>query len=246
MKATSLEFRFRYLLHLMIYAIGFTAPWNLFLHYDTIRTWQLLAATLARAGWLGFSAATVGVLGAGIALAFVAAVVRTWAAAYLGDAVVHGGRLVGDSVVASGPYRYVRHPLYLGAMLHTLALVLLMPPTGAVFSIVATAVLLMRLIGAEEAFLTARLGESYAVYRAKVPSLLPGLRPSPRPSLRAHVQASTVRPRWVTAFAGEIYMWGAAASFASLGWRYNAQLVLQGVIVALGVALVARAFLPKQ
>ena len=242
MKATSLEFRFRYLLHLVIYAIGFSAPWNLFLHYDTIRTWQLLAATLARAGWLGFSAATVGVLGAGIALAFVAAVVRTWAAAYLGDAVAHDGRLVGDSVVASGPYRYVRHPLYLGAMLHTLALVLLMPPTGAVFSIVATAVLLMRLIGAEEAFLTARLGESYTVsyaaYRAKVPSLLP--------SLGAHVQASTVRPRWVTAFAGEIYMWGAAASFACLGWRYNAQLVLQGVIVALGVALVARAFLPKQ
>jgi protein-S-isoprenylcysteine O-methyltransferase Ste14 len=215
MKATSLEFRFRYLLHLVIYAIGFTAPWNLFLHYDTIRTWQLLAATLARAGWLGFSAATVGVLGAGIALALVAAVVRTWAAAYLGDAVVYTGRLAGDSVVACGPYRYVRHPLYLGAMLHTLALVLLMPPTGAVFSIVATAVLLMRLIGAEEA-------------------------------LRGRVQASTARPRWVTAFAGEIYVWGAAASFAFLGWRYNAQLVLQGVIVALGVALIARAFLPKQ
>src|ERR1700737_1902964 len=111
MKATALDFRFRYLLQLVIYAIGFTAPWNLFLHYDTIRTWQLLAATLARAGWLGFSAATLSVLGAGIALAFVAAAVRTWAAAYLGDAVAHDGRLVGDSVVAGGPYRYLRHPL---------------------------------------------------------------------------------------------------------------------------------------
>jgi hypothetical protein len=40
-------------------------------------------------------------------------------------------------------------------------------------------------------------------------------------------------------------MWGVVAAFAGLGWRYNAELVTQGVLVALGVSLVARAFLPK-
>jgi hypothetical protein len=45
---------------------------------------------------------------------------------------------------------------------------------------------------------------------------------------------------------GEIYMWGVVAAFAALGWRYNAALVAQGVLVALGVSLVARAFLPRR
>ena len=43
MKATALEFRFRYLIHAIIYALGFTTPWNHWLHLDSIRTWQLLA-----------------------------------------------------------------------------------------------------------------------------------------------------------------------------------------------------------
>jgi hypothetical protein len=47
------------------------------------------------------------------------------------------------------------------------------------------------------------------------------------------------------AVLSEIYMWGVAVSFAALGWRYNAALVTQGVLVSLGVALVARAFVPK-
>lgn len=238
MKATAIEFRFRFVLHALIYLIGFVAPWNFFLHYDTIRTWQLLAATVARNGWMGFSGATITVLCAGIALAFAAAAMRTWGAAYLGAGVVHDGGLVGGAVVAAGPYRYVRNPLYLGTVLHTLALALLMPPTGALFCVVAVVLVQLRLIGAEEPFLTAELGESYVAYQAKVPRLVP--------ALRARVAASAVRPMWGTAFIGELYFWGAALSFAVAGWRYNAQLVLQGVIISLGVSLVARAFLVKK
>ena len=51
---------------------------------------------------------------------------------------------------------------------------------------------------------------------------------------------------WLTGIVGEIYMWGVVASFAIAGWRYNAQLVIQGVIVSLGVSLIVRAFLPKK
>jgi protein-S-isoprenylcysteine O-methyltransferase Ste14 len=238
MKATTLEFRFRFLIHALIYLIGFVAPWNFVLHYDTIRTWQFLAAYLNRSGLMGFSAATIAVLSAGIALAVAAAAVRTWGTAYLGAAVVHDGGLVGGAVVAAGPYRYVRNPLYLGTVLHTLALCLLMPPTGAAFCVVAIVLVQLRLIGAEEPFLTAKLAESYASYSAKVPRLLPAIRP--------RVAASAAKPMWGAAFVGEIYFWGAALSFAVAGWRYNAQLVMQGVIVSLGVSLVARAFLPKR
>ena len=237
MKATALEYRFRFLIHAMVYALGFFAPWNMVFHFDTIRTWQLLAATVARQGWMSFSAATIAVLVSGIVLAFAAAAIRTWGAAYLGAGVVHDGGLRGEQMVAAGPYRYLRNPLYVGTMLHTLALGLLMPPTGAVFCVVVLAVVQWRLMDAEEAFLTAKLGESYVAYRKAVPSVVPALRPK--------VVTSTVRARWSTAFVGEVYFWGAALSFAVAGWRYNAQLVLQGVIISLGVSLVARAFLPK-
>ncbi len=236
MRASKFEFRFRFLLHGLIYAIGLYAPWNLLLHYDTIRTWQFLAAQLNRAGLAGFSGATIGVLIAAIVLTLAGALVRTWGAGYLGAATVHDGRLVGDAVVAAGPYRYVRNPLYLGTVLHTLGLCVLMPPTGALFCVVLIVVLQLRLIGAEEPFLRAQLGESYVAYCALVPRLVP--------ALKAKVAASKVRAMWGSALVSELYFWGTTISFAALGWRYNAQLVLQGVIVSLGVSMVARGFLP--
>jgi len=235
-QASRFEFRFRFLLHGLIYAIGLYAPWNALVHYDTIRTWQFLAAQLNRAGLAGFSGATIGVLVAAIVLVSAGALVRTWGAAYLGAAAVHDGRLVGDAVVAAGPYRYVRNPLYLGTVLHTLGLCVLMPPTGAVFCVVLIVVLQLRLIGAEEAFLRVQLGESYVAYCALVPPLIP--------ALKARVATSAVKPMWGSALVSELYFWGSAISFAALGWRYNAQQVLQGVIVSLGVSMVARGFLP--
>jgi hypothetical protein len=104
--------------------------------------------------------------------------------------------------------------------------------------VVAIGLFQLRLIGAEEAYLTGQLGESYVRYRSKVPRLAPALTP--------RVAAAAVRPEWLSAFAGELYYWGAAASFAIAGWRYNAQLILQGVIISLGVSLVARGFLRKR
>jgi protein-S-isoprenylcysteine O-methyltransferase Ste14 len=238
MKASVFEFRFRFLIHGLIYMIGFLAPWNMVLHFDTIRTWQLFAAVVSRMGWVGFSTGTILFLALGIVMALAAALLRTWGSAYLGASVVFDGNLLGAQVVAAGPYRYMRNPLYLGTFLHTLALSLLMPPSGAVFCIVLIGLFQFRLIAAEEPFLLERFGESYREYCARVPRLLPAL--SPR------VPESAVKPRWLWAFAGESYMWGVWLSFAILGWRYNSQLVLQGVIVSLGVSIVLRAFLPKE
>jgi hypothetical protein len=143
----------------------------------------------------------------------------------------------GDAVVADGPYRHLRNPLYLGTFLHTFALALLMPESGAVFAVVAIAIEQLRLIGGEEAFLEGKLGHSYLEYKAKVPSVVP--------SLRAKVPASGTRPAWGMAVLGETYFWGVAVAFASVGMRYNALLVTQGVVIALGVSIVARAFVPK-
>jgi len=237
-KAAPLAFRLRVPIHTTIYLLGFFAPWDYLLHWDSIRTWQLLAAWPARTGWIGFSAATITVLLIGILCALTAALLRTWASAYIGASIVLSTALHGDSVVAAGPFRYLRNPLYLGTILHTLALALLMPPSGAVFTIASISLFQLFLISREEAFLTLHLGEPYRLYCASVPRLLPAFTP--------RVPASTLRPHWPAALLGEAYFWGAAISFAALGWRYNAFLITQGIIVSVGVSLIARVFIPKR
>jgi protein-S-isoprenylcysteine O-methyltransferase Ste14 len=238
MKATPLEFRFRFFILAAIYFLGFTAPWNYWLHLDSIRTWQLLAAWPARSGWISFSTATIVVLLLGIVWALKAAFLRTWGTAYLSPSVVQDHAMHGEGIIAAGPYRYVRNPLYLGNFIHTLALALLMPPSGAIFCILAISLFQLRLIAAEESFLTAKLGEPYLAYSANVPSLIPAITP--------RVPASTLQPKWPTAFLGEIYMWGVVVTFAILGWRYNSILLIKGVLISLGISLIVRAFLPKR
>jgi protein-S-isoprenylcysteine O-methyltransferase Ste14 len=235
MKALALEFRFRFLIIVVIYLLGFIAPWNSLLHLDSIRTWQYLAAWPARSGWIGFSAATITVLVLGILCAVAGAFLRTWGSAYLAPSIVHAGAMHGEGVLAAGPYRYLRNPLYFGTLFHTFALALLMPPSGAIFSILAITLFQLRLIFAEESFLTAKLGAPYLDYCDKVPRLFP--------SLTARIPAPPLHPKWPTAFLSEIYMWGVAVSFAALGWRYNSVLIIKGVLISLGLSLIVRAFL---
>jgi protein-S-isoprenylcysteine O-methyltransferase Ste14 len=243
MKASSFEFRFRFLIHFVIILLGFTAPWDRWLHVDSsgpnAHVWGTLAANLAmiKPGAFNIAAAFNLILIVGILCAVAAAALRTWASAYLGANVVKAHTFQGNSVVAAGPYRYLRNPLYLGTMIHVLALALLMPPSGAIFSIVAMGLFQVRLILGEEAFLAEKLGEAYLAYRARVPRLLPGLGP--------RVAASNASTAWLAAFLGESYMWGVAIAFVAVGYRYNAFLITQGVIVSLGLSLVARAFIPR-
>ena len=238
MKASTLEFRFRFFILAAIYFLGFAAPWNYWLHLDSIRTWQILAAWPARSGWISFSNATIVVLLIGIVCALKGAFLRTWGTAYLSPSVVQDHAMHGEAVIAAGPYRYVRNPLYLGNFIHTFALALLMPPSGAIFCILAIGIFQLRLIAAEESFLTTKLSAPYLAYCAKVPRFIPALTP--------RVPASAMHPKWPLAFLGEIYVWGVAVSFAILGWRYNSILIITGVLISLGLSLIVRAFIPKR
>lgn len=257
MRASAFEFRIRLLLHMIIFVLGFWAPWNLAVPVDppgpNAHVWGLLAANLSI---IVFPASVGGITSAfnlllvlAIAFAMCGAGLRTWGSAYLGAGVVQDGTMHTAAsptpfagpptagIVADGPYRHLRNPLYLGTFLHTLALALLMPRSGAVFAIVAIGVLQVRLILAEEAFLSAQLGDAYATYCRLVPRLVP--------ALGARIAAGGQKPRWGQAVLGEIYMWGVALSFAVLGWRYNAQLLLQAVVISFGVSLVVRAVMAK-
>jgi protein-S-isoprenylcysteine O-methyltransferase Ste14 len=242
MKATAAEFRLRLWIIIAIYVLGFWAPWDAVLHLDgagpNAHLWGRLAVALSRGGSLSIGTAFNVVLMAGIVCAGIGAWLRTWGSAYLGADVMRDSNMRSDCVVADGPYRHMRNPLYVGSWVHTLALALLMPPSGAIFSTAALIVFQIRLILGEESFLRAKLGEPYLAYCARVPRLLP--------SLRARVPASGARPRWAQAVVAEIMLWGVTASFAVLGWQYNAVLLMQCVLVWLGVSLIARAFPLKQ
>src|SRR5271156_6275028 len=108
MKVTPLEFRFRFLIHAIIYFLGFDTPWNYWLHLDSAgpnaHTWGTLAAKLSTLmpGALTIVTAFNLLLAAAIICAVIAAILRTWASAYLGAATVQSFSMHGDGVVAAG------------------------------------------------------------------------------------------------------------------------------------------------
>ncbi len=235
MKASALEFRLRMVIQVVIVALGFWAPWKSIGAWELrgISTLEWLSLELFHTGLMSFSAAASTVIVAGALAAGAAAWLRVWGAASLGYATVHHGQMQGGGLVAAGPYRYVRNPLYLGGWLMFLAMALIMPPTGALVTLILITIHFLRLILGEEAFLSAKLGEPYREYLAKVPRLLP--------SLHACLPPAEQKPQWLVAALTEIFPIGLFFTMAVLAWRFDRLLMLQGVIFSFGLSLVMKA-----
>src|SRR6266404_3457058 len=108
MKASTTEFRLRGVWIGVIFWVSFSMYW-----IDHQNLGVLVANFVAEhAGISDYSAAHL-VFGLGAVIAIGAALLRTWAASYLTKDVVHDARLHSESLVAEGPYRYTRNPLYL-------------------------------------------------------------------------------------------------------------------------------------
>jgi len=141
-------------------------------------------------------------------------------------------------VMAGGPYRYVRNPLYLGTWLMIAAMSFAMPVTGAVFTLVLIAFFLLRLILGEESFLARQLGEPYQLYLRTVPRLFPRLRSS--------LPAAQEVPHWGRALLAESNPIGVFLILSILSWRYENRLMIKAFLMCLGVSLVLRAFMPTK
>ncbi len=105
---------------------------------------------------------------------------RYWAFVHLGRQwAVHVDRSEVDDrhLVRSGPYAWIRHPLYVGAMLECLAVPLIFGAFWAVGLALLTFVPLeIKRARFEERFLRQIFGDLYERYRQAVPGFLPRLR----------------------------------------------------------------------
>jgi protein-S-isoprenylcysteine O-methyltransferase Ste14 len=243
MGATKIEFRLRMVIMIAITALGFWSPWiQLWGIGNRFPLWAWLALELSRLGLVSSAVAAPLMIFVAALIAAKGAVLRIWGAACLGYGTVHHQQMQAGAVMADGPYRYVRNPLYLGGWFMMAAMSFLMPPTGALFTMTLQTIFYLRLILAEEAFLAAQLGQPYQDYLRAVPRLFPRLRAilshsAPQPTGR--------KPQWLHAIFTEINPIGIFIALAFFSWSYNNWRMIKVIIVCFGLSMVVRALVPR-
>jgi len=93
--------------------------------------------------------------------------IRAWGAAYLRAEVVQDSRVRSERLVADGPFRYSRNPLYLGLLIGVFGAGPLFSRTGWVVQMSLALVFCYRLIRREEAELYLVQGDKFVTYYHK-------------------------------------------------------------------------------
>lgn len=214
MRARDFEFRQRF----WVIAALFFAAFGCYA-FDHRNAAQMVARLLGQDTRFGVQLVFVG----GALIAFLAAWIRTWATAYLHTSVVKDTAIHTDRLVADGPYRHLRNPLYLGTVLLGISFGLIASPTGFLVLVAGLTIFSLRLIGREEAELEAIQGAAYRRYLRAVPALVPAFEP--------RVDPGGARPLWRQAFLGEAMMWVFALGCAAFALTLN-QWILYAFVVA--------------
>jgi len=222
MQATLFEFRHRWWMIASIFAAGFLAY-----SVDPMNCGEAIVRWLAKHfGTAASDNAYRLVFAAGALLLFVAAFLRTWGTSYLQAEVMRDSRVHAERLVADGPFRYVRNPLYLGNIFMVAGIGVLASRIGFLILSFGMTVFVIRLILREEAELLRSQGESYRRYCAAVPRLLPSLWP--------RVPAGGNVPSWGQAFRAELMCWLLALASAAFALTLNIK--VYWAIAAPGIA----------
>ena len=222
MKASDWEFTNRATIFGLIFA--FTFPLYFLDHQNS---------TVALANWLGAVLQMDAALIARLVFAFAAfllvgaAFIRTWASAYLQASVVYASEVKSESLVADGPYRRVRNPLYFANVLMIIAMGTLMSRLGFLAALIMMVVFCYRLILREESELLTSQGQPYQAYCNAVPRMLPSLWP--------RVASAGRQASWAEGFKAESWYWGLAA--ALIAYAVTLKLILFFVILAASLVL---------
>jgi protein-S-isoprenylcysteine O-methyltransferase Ste14 len=210
--ASNLEFRYRFWIIAAIFWVGFSLY-----AIDHKNSGHALAQSLGHLhGATNSSLDHRLIFGVAALIAILASAIRTWGTAYLRPEVMVSMRLHSARLVADGPYRFVRNPLYLGNILIALAMGLMASRLGLAVLVVGNAIFVYRLILREEANLEATQGDSYRAYCAAVPRLIPALRP--------RVPTAGGVPDFWAGLLGELFFWTFTASLVVFAVTMNQSL----------------------
>jgi protein-S-isoprenylcysteine O-methyltransferase Ste14 len=227
--ASNFEFKYRFWIFGALFCFAFSSY-----SIDHQNTGAALVEWSARLR--GATAANVDyhlIFAIGALFCLAAALLRTWATAYLNPEVMVDMQMHTTRLVADGPYRYVRNPLYLGNILLGIGFGMMASRIGFVILVAGMIIFDYRLILREEAGIVSSQGDSYLAYCASVPRLLPALRPK--------LPSAGGVPNWADGFLGEAFMWVLAASVASFAITLNQTvffIVLGAAYVVYAICLV--------
>jgi protein-S-isoprenylcysteine O-methyltransferase Ste14 len=201
---TKIEFKYRVWFFALLFCLSFFCY-----AFDKENSAQFVANWLARE-FPHFSSDTWVriILGVAAAIIFFAASIRTWGTSYLHASVMHDSKLHTERLVADGPFRRVRNPLYFGNVIMSFGMGATMSRIGFFVLVIGMFIFTYRLIFREESELSESQGESYREYCAAVPRLLP--------ALKARVPSAGNMPNWLDGFLGESMYWGFVVSVALL------------------------------
>jgi len=178
MRATEFEFRNRWW---VIFAVFFAAFFSYSI--DPANSGASIAEWLARrAGTTATNNTLRLIFGFGALLLALAALLRTWGTSYLQADVMRDRRVHTDRLLADGPYRYVRNPLYLGNILMALGIGLMASRVGFLILSFGMTIFVIRLLLREEFELLRDQGEPYRLYCTAVPRIVPALAPRVPPA----------------------------------------------------------------
>jgi protein-S-isoprenylcysteine O-methyltransferase Ste14 len=230
--ATDFEFKQRFWFIGAIIFLGFFCYQFDKTNFAAALAHKILGPGVAQAGQLVtdsplFDRYQLAIIAAGAAIVALGALVRSWAESYLHSSIVHDAAIHSDQLVAEGPYRDLRNPLYLGNDLLAIGLGTLASRLGFVVMVAGMIVFTYRLILREEAGLLATQGESYRRYFNAVPRLWPSLRP--------RIPSGGAQPNWRDGFSGEIFFWSFAA--AMLAFVVTQRASVLWTVIAIGFAI---------
>jgi protein-S-isoprenylcysteine O-methyltransferase Ste14 len=115
----------------------------------------------------------------GVALTWMGTAIAIWARYFLGE--YWSARVTlkqGHQLIRSGPYRWVRHPIYAGMLLGCVGAALVVGEWRGVVAVVLIFAAHSRKALREESLLTKEFGEEYLSYRRRTGFLLPRWRSS--------------------------------------------------------------------